>query len=500
MEKFPIGYTAICEQLKLSVLPHYRASYIAKQGRGKTLLTQDREIHIYPKSFALADENDLLAHLEFALKYDGINLEITKAFFEQIEKIAITKYVLKQPTGIYSRKIWYIYEFLLDDRLDIKDCQQLKYVDLLDPKIYFTSHAIKSPRHAINNNLLGNNQFCPFVRRTESLEKNINLRFDEKAKLALAKYDPHLLARACNYLYTKETMSSYQIEREQPDKSRITRFITMLQQAATIESLTKEKLIELQNIVVDPRFRNVDYRFDQNYVGETINPYLQRIHYVSPKPEDVPELMQGLLSSLDRLFDAQVHPVIIAAAISFGFVFIHPFDDGNGRIHRFLIHYVLSKMGFTPKNIVFPISFVMLQNMHDYDKTLESFSRLLLSVLTDYHLSEDGILTVKQKSKSYYQYIDYTIIVEYLFKCIDEVVEKHLVQEVEFLINYDKAKKNIQNVIDMPDQKIDLFIKCLIQNDGKLSDQKRKKLFSFMTDDEILQLTAIVRDTFVSAK
>lgn len=492
MNKIPIGYKAIIDKLELRTLPHYRESYIARQGRGKTIIENHHEIHIYPKTYALENENDLLEHLEFAIKYDGIHLEIIKALFDKIEKNDIVKHIQKQPTGIYSRKIWYLYEFLTKDQLPLKDSKRLKYVDLLDPKIYFTCPAIKSSRHAINDNLLGNYQFCPFIRRTETLEKYINLHLDNKVKALLEKYDPHLIARACNYLYSKETMSSYQIEKEQPDKSRIARFINLLQQASTIESLTKEKLIELQNVIVDPRFKNIDYRHNQNYVGENINPYFQKIHFISPKPEDIADLMKGLLKSLDRMLSAEINPVIIAAAISFGFVFLHPFEDGNGRIHRFLIHYILSKKDFTPKNIIFPISSIMLQNMHDYDSTLEEFSKPLLSILTEYNLTEDGIMTVQQASKSFYQYIDFTIMTKYLFSCIEEAIYTHIEREILFLANYDKAKKALQEIVDMPDNQIDLLIKFVAQNNGNLSLSKRNRYFSLLTDGEIEQLIHII--------
>lgn len=492
MDKIPIGYNAICAQLRLNTLPHYRKSYVVKKGRGKVLVDNNHEIHIYPKSFALQNEKDLLANLEFALKYDGVNLEIIKAFFEKIEKKRIVEYIQQKPTGIYSRKIWYLYEFLMRDQLALKDCRGIKYVNLLDPKIYFTRQGIKSPRHAINDNFLGSYQFCPLLRRTTRLEKYVALHLDKKAKVLLKKYDPHIVSRACNYLYTKETISSYQIEREQPDKNRIVRFINLLQEAPKIKVLSKEKLIELQNIIVDPRFKNFDYRHNQNYVGETVNPYVQKIHYISPKPEDVPALMEGLLETLDSMLVAQIHPVIIAAAISFGFVFIHPFEDGNGRIHRFLIHYVLSKTQFTPTDTIFPISSIMLQNMRDYDKALESFSKPLLSLLTDYHLSEDGCLSVKQKSQSFYQYLDFTIIAEYLFTCIEEAIYTYIEREIEFLAHYDKAKRAIQEIVDMPDNLIDLLIKCVLQNKGQLSKKKKNRYFSLLTEEEIRQLVTII--------
>lgn len=498
MDKIPIGYTAIAAQLGLQTLRSYRESYIATHGRGKTIIDNHHEIHIYPKTYALPKENDLIAHLEFALKYEGINLPIIKGLFEHSDKNKITQYVQNQSTGVYARKIWFLYEFLMDDLLDLPDCKRLKYVDLLDPKIYFTGDKIKSSRHAINDNLLGNKYFCPFVRHTELIEKYIELNFDNKAKTLLKKYDPYLIGRACNYLYSKETMSTYKIEKENPDKNRTARFITLLQQASTIESLSKEDLIELQNSIVDPRFKDVNYRTTQNYVGENVNPYFQKIHYISPKPEDVSELMVGLLSSLDRMLNANVHPVIIATVISFGFVFIHPFEDGNGRIHRFLIHYILSKTGFTPKDMIFPLSAIMLQKLYDYDAILESYSKPLLSVLTNYDLSDEGVLKVNQESKSHYQSIDFTLMTEYIFECIEEAIDHYIEQEIQFLIHYDEAKKAIQNIVDMPDKNIDLFIKLVMQNQGKLSQPKRERFFRLLTDAEIEELTTIVNSIMIA--
>lgn len=491
-----VGYKAIVELLQLQVLPHYRESYIALQGRGKIIIDNHYEKHIYPKTYSLKNGKDLLENLEFALKYDGINLEIIKGLFNKIKKETIVDYIQKQPTGIYSRKIWFLYEFIMDDFLPLNDCRKIKYIDLLDPRHYFTGPSIKSPRHAINNNLIGNNQFCPFVRRTDILEKYIKLDLDKNVRALLKKYDSHLLARASNYLYTKETMSSFQIEKEEPDTNRIGRFIHLLEHSSVIEKLSKQQLIELQNIIVDSRFKNMDYRQNQNYVGESIKPYFQKIHYISPKFEDVPDLMQGLLDVLEKLVVSSMNPVLIAAVISFGFVFIHPFEDGNGRIHRFLIHYILSKMNFTPKGMIFPVSSVMLNNMHDYDQTLELFSKPLLSVLSQFDLSDDGVLTIKQDSKYFYQFIDYTLISEYLFKCIKMATDNYIEHEIKFLMNYDKTKKSIQDIVDMPDNLIDLLIKLVLQNKGRLSINKRDR-FSMLTDEELIKLSSIITNVMM---
>lgn len=75
MNKISVGYQAICEQLKLEILPHYCESYIALQGREKTLIEQHHEIHIYPRSYALRDNKDLLSISGF-YKNSGILIQM----------------------------------------------------------------------------------------------------------------------------------------------------------------------------------------------------------------------------------------------------------------------------------------------------------------------------------------------------------------------------------------------------------------------------------------
>ena len=65
-------------------------------------------------------------------------------------------------------------------------------------------------------------------------------------------------------------------------------------------------------------------------------------------------------------------PIVAAATLSFGFVFIHPFMDGNGRLHRYLIHHVLAQSGFSPKGMIFPVSSVMNDEIDAYLSALKS--------------------------------------------------------------------------------------------------------------------------------
>lgn len=494
------GYAALVDQLSLNVIPHHRKSYITQQGRNSSNTQITPEEHVYSKTYALKNPQDPIAQLIFALKYDGINLEILQAVFLKLDKTLLEQYISENPNSKYARKLWYLYELLSETQLSNPNTKSGKYVDLIEPEKYFTTNGIRSQRHRINDNLLGNKAFCPIVRKTERLKKCLNSNMRERIAEIVSQYQPNIMHRAINYLYAKETRSSYAIEREKPSKQRETRFINLLKSVAQWSKIDKETLVSIQNTIVEPRFQDVDYRCTQNYVGEQVSPVTQRIHYISPKPTDLSDLMQGLLDTLEKMCGEEVHPLIIATVISFGFVFIHPFEDGNGRLHRFLIHYILSKTNFIPKGTIFPISAVMLKNKQDYDNILERFSEPLLSTVTDYFLSNEGELTVKEETKQHYQYVDFTAFAEYLCKGFIKTIEDDFQEELEFIKNYDEAKHKIQNFVDMPDKLMDLMIKFIHQNHGTLSTTKRSKYFSMLEEKEIARIETIVAEKFYLKK
>ena len=190
-----------------------------------------------------------------------------------------------------------------------------------------------------------------------------------------------------------------------------------------------------------------------------------------------------------------VSPVIHAAAIAFGFVFLHPFEDGNGRIHRFLIHNILSLQGMVPRGLMFPVSAVMLKNPINYDTSLEAFSRPLLQLI-DYRLDETGQMSVENETVCWYQYMDMTVQSEALYEFVNKTIEEELVEELSFLVNYDNTKKAIQDIIDMPDRLIDLFIQLCLQNNGSLSERKRASHFDFLTEEELTTMQQAVGEGY----
>jgi hypothetical protein len=164
---------------------------------------------------------------------------------------------------------------------------------LLNPKIHFIGKTKQIQRQRINDNLLGNKDYCPIIRRTETLEKAISQKYNQSAKNIIADCDPIILARAVNFLYTKETKSSFAIEGEKVSKNRSERFVSALTKANNFQPLEKQNFVELQNSIVDSRYAESDWRNLQNYVGQTMRDYSEQINFITPKPADVPILMKG---------------------------------------------------------------------------------------------------------------------------------------------------------------------------------------------------------------
>jgi hypothetical protein len=93
---------------------------------------------------------------------------------------------------------------------------------------------------------------------------------------------------------------------------------------------------------------------------------------------------------------------------------------------------------------------------------------------------------------AWYRYIDMTLQAEALYRFIDETIDTELAGELTFLANYDKTKKAIQEIVDMPDRQIDLFIRFCLQNNGRLSAQKRASHFDSLSDGEVAHMEQAV--------
>jgi len=433
--------------------------------------------------------DDAFEHLIFSIKHEDLNLCFLSAVFSKISPDDIKTFVSSSPNGKYHRSIGFLYEFLAGKTIDVPDLSSGNYFDLLDDKKYYTGIIAKNKKWRVNVNFLGTNEYCPIVRKTNTLIDQLAWDISNDLEEIENSFPEDIYIRATNYLYSKETKSSYQIEREVPTMDRMERFIKILSKAGTSDEevlLSEDDLKILQNAIVDTRFANDSYRDFQNYVGESLPNFIENIHYICPQPELVKSLMEGLKSSY--VIARETHPFILATIVSFGYVFIHPFEDGNGRIHRFLIHDILVRTGLFKEGFIIPVSAYMLNNPKEYDKALEAYSKPLMKIIKySKNPQEEVEITNKSLVAPYFKYPDLTEQVSFVTKIIKETLNTDLPKELKFIQCYDELKKSIQNIVDMPDKMISNMILFLHQNKGAFPKRRRKQ-FEKLTDEEITNM------------
>jgi hypothetical protein len=444
---------------------------------------------------------DLAGHLDFALKHEGVNLSVLSALFRVAPKKELEDWISAAPGGANTRRIWFIYEWLTGEKLNVPPVPKIRAVPMIDRSKQFGLEGGKrSSRHSVIDNLPGTREFCPLVRRTEKLAAFEALGFDRLAREVVGRTHPDVVTRAAAFLLLKDSKSSFFIEKERPTAKLAARWAQAIAEAGS-RPLTVEELERLQKIVIaDARFVRLGLRKIGGFVGEHDRDTREPIpDHVSARWEDLTSLMNGLVSYSSRATTDKVDPVTTAAVLAFGFVYIHPFEDGNGRIHRWLFHHVLCAAGYNPPGVAFPISSAIYKRLDEYRRVLESYSRPLLQFI-DWRPTADGNVEVLNETADYYRYFDATRHAEFLYECVQQTVERDLPDEVAYLQAYDTFSAQVLNIVDMPNRKVDLLHRFLEQNNGSLSKRVREMEFHLLTDSEATAIEEAYANAFAGTR
>ncbi|MBI3208497.1 MAG: Fic family protein [Candidatus Solibacter usitatus] len=485
----PAGYAALLDAYELKVpLPrtlsctgeHHR---VREEGGWRILTPR----HTPPAT--------LEGHLTFALKYEGLDLAVLKRIFQTVGAQSIEAMVKITPTGTYARRIWFLYEWLLGERLNLPDAEAGAYTKVVDADQQWAIKGTTSPRHRLWNNLPGTAAFCPMVFRTTKLDDYIQMDLASRAQAAVAAVPRDLLARTAAFLLLKDSKSSYAIEGERPPQDRIQRWGRAIGEAGR-HPLSLGELLRLQMIVIgDARFVKLGLREEGGFIGEhDRESRLPLPDHIGARDEDLPALVDGMMD-FERATAGAIDAVIAAAILAFGFVYVHPFVDGNGRLHRYLIHHVLAGRGFHPKGVVFPVSSAILENIEMYRAVLEDYSKRLLPVI-EWRATAEGNVQVQNDTGDFYRFFDATPHAEFLYECVRKTIEEDLPRETEFLARYDRFRTMVETVVDMPQRTMDLLFRFMRQNNGSLSKRSREREFSKLTNEEVHALERAYADIF----
>lgn len=338
------------------------------------------------------------------------------------------------------------------------------------------------------NNLPGTIDYCPLIKKSKTLETYISDGYSEKASSFLSGFRKDVLQRASTFLLLKDSKASFTIEGESPKSKRAARWGNAIGQAGS-KDLSNEELMRLQQLVIEnDRFVAMGFREKGGFIGEHDRLSGEPLpDHISAKSEDLSRLVSGLLNTNKRLLDSNLDAVLTAAIIAFGFVFIHPFEDGNGRIHRYLIHHILAKKKFTQQGIVFPISASILNHLDDYRLVLEAYSHPLLDFM-EWKETQDHNVSVLNETLDYYRFFDATKQAEFLYDCVQDTIENIIPKELLYLSYYDAFKGFLDDEFEMPDTMVALLVRFLEQNDGALSKRALEKEFVALSANEIVAI------------
>jgi hypothetical protein len=187
-----------------------------------------------------------------------------------------------------------------------------------------------------------------------------------------------------------------------------------------------------------------------------------------------------------------------AACLGFGFVYVHPYADGNGRLHRWLFHHVLTQANYNPPGVPFPISSAIERRMADYAGVLESHSAQVLPLI-DWRPTPKGNVDVLNDTADLYRYFDATAHAEFLYDCVAQTVEKDLPEAVAFLEAHEAFAAGVQSIADMPNALVERLRAFLAQNGGVLSKRARQTELRALTPEETYRIEAIYAEAFGAA-
>lgn len=477
-----VGFGKLAQDFEIEPAQRLRvASFIGKT-RSKNQ-TSDQVVSIFPAAYM--PEDSFAGHFGFGLKYEEIHLEFLSRLFSKAGPAALEAWIAEEPLGQYARRACFLYEWLTGQALGIPDRPAGNYVAAVPSERYFTrTDVVRNRRWRVQDNLPGTPAFCPLVRRSPELEAAT--AFDPMSELDKldAEFGTDVLMRSASWLTLKESQASFQIEREADQANRIRRFAHVIAEHSgrITNPLDQASLETLQKGILGEAALRMGLRRSPIFVGQA-GMYENIVHYVGPRYQDTPDMLSGL-----QIFEQVTRgasPLIRAAVISFGFVYVHPMRDGNGRIHRFLINDTLQRDGAIPVGVILPVSATIAHSTRErtaYDQVLETFSKPLMDRYVDAYrfgneyVAEDGTPTnfyfdAYDDASHAWRFPDLTQHALYTATLVEKTICREMANEARILVRFDNATDRLKNLVEMPNQDATRIIRAVKDNQWQVSNR-----------------------------
>lgn len=463
-----IGYEFLKGALGTCAFQQPRPARVAQVGK---VTAMDDSLAVPPQVAPSGD--DPLEHLLFALKHEGLQLQATLLALKKIDSKAIGLAFIKSPSSAYVRQICFLWEMANAKVLNDLPAATGPYTPLFDPERYLTGASKRNARWRVDFNGLGSIRFCPTVRRTPELQVLLEKNILGLAREFVAGLNQSVLDRAVRWAYLSETQGSYAIENEKPSGDKAQAFAALLARAHAPEPVTQEYLVALQNLAVSNPFdKAAQFRTIQNWLRNAL-PGALGVSYLPPPPDVMDSLMDEVMDLANNT-SSGMDPLVLGSLVSFGFVFAHPFMDGNGRLSRFLFHKVVCAQGALRHGLVLPVSVAMKRHEAQYLKVLQTFSKPARALWQVTAIDDVRIDAVFMGDPDIYRFWDATECVTFGLQMASEALNHDLRDESAFLHRFDGVYQAVNDAVDMNNNDLVLLVRSCLQNKGRLSVNRHK--------------------------
>lgn len=339
----------------------------------------------------------LETHLRFALDGGGVDLGMLAALIRVTAPADITSIVRRKPTGVFARRLWYLYEWLTLRKLDVPEAAgRLRFVPVLDPNRQMALKAgTPSGRHRVIDNLPGTRRFCPMVWWTPALRTASAKQWDVRARGIIAATHPDRRPSVATWLQRTDAGSSFVLAGEEASARRTASWAEAIGQAGA-RVLSLDELLRLQRVACGD--------------GPSVPLGLRRSpsDTAGARSEDLDSLVSGVIDYAERAVGGAMDTVTAAAALAFGFAYVRPFVTGNGHLHRWLVHHAFDAAGYTLPGFVLPIGTAMVRRLEEYRGVFRPYPSPL------------------RETADTYRFGDMTRHAEFLYRCLEDSIEKDL--------------------------------------------------------------------------
>lgn len=239
---------------------------------------------------------------------------------------------------------------------------------------------------------VGKDALIALISETEVAEQVYNSNAIENSTLTLEETEKILL---------QIDLDRYISEREMFEAKNLARVVSYIDKKAKEQELTLDVILSLHKMLISNIRDDIAGRFR----GE--NEFVRVGNHIAPHPNEVLERLEKMLIE----YNSTSHENIIRriAKLHLTLEYIHPFNDGNGRIGRVINNYLLIREGFVPINIKFIDKINYYDAFREFDvenKTIIMEEIVGKALTNSYHkrlayLEDKKIITLAEYAKSY---------------------------------------------------------------------------------------------------